>query len=377
MASKHLLLVANDPQSFLQFRLVVARQAREAGFEVSVATGPGAGAQRIRDQGLAFYRLPMAAAGNRPLADLYTMLYLGWLFWRLRPDLVHLVTTKPVIYGGLMARLTRVPAMVAAVAGLGYLFTRERQGLRRWLVERLYPLALHHPNSTVIVQNRADQDVLNSLGALPNGRAVLSPGSGVSLETFKAAPLPAGPATVLLAARMTWDKGVGEFVDAARQLQGEGVAARFVLVGDDNVPNPSAIPRATLNRWVDEGIVEWWGYQSDMPAVMRQSTLVVLPSYREGMAKALLEGLATGRPIITTDAPGCREAVDDGWNGLIVPPGDVAALASAIDALVKDPARCQLMGERSRQKAEAAFDVRRVIDIHLGVYRELANRCPA
>ncbi|WP_187287965.1 glycosyltransferase family 4 protein [Spiribacter salinus] len=371
MAGKRLLFVVNDPQSFLLFRLALALEAQKVGFEVSIATGPGVGAERIIRHGLPHYPLPMTSAGTRPLKDLQTLLAIGRLFRQLRPDLVHLVTTKPVIYGGLMARLTRVPAMVSAIAGLGFLFTRERRSLTRWLVERLYPLALHHPNSTVIVQNESDRAVLDGLGALPGGEAVLMPGSGVSLDEFVATPMPAGHPIVVLPGRMTSDKGVGEFVEAARQLQRRGVEARFVLVGDHKSENPSAIPQRTLERWVNEGVVEWWGHQPDMPSVMQQSTLVVLPSYREGMSKALLEGLATGRPIVTTHAPGCRETVEDGWNGLIVKPGDVDALALAIEALLNDPARCALMGQRGREKAEAEFDIQRVVDRHMGVYQAL------
>jgi glycosyltransferase involved in cell wall biosynthesis len=173
---------------------------------------------------------------------------------------------------------------------------------------------------------------------------------------------------------MLWDKGVGEFVEAARQLRNRGVQARFVLVGDHGSQNPTAIPRETLEQWVQTGIVEWWGFQSDMPSVLKAAHVVVLPSYREGLSRALLEGLATGRPVITTDAPGCREVVDEGWNGLLVAPGEVDDLAIAMEALISDPARCALLGQRGRAKAEAEFGVARVVDAQLRVYRALIAR---
>ena len=371
MAGKRLLFVVNDPQSFLSHRLALALEARQAGYEVRVATGPGDGAERIEAHGLTHDRLPLVPAGTHPLTECRALWAIARLFWRLRPDLVHLITIKPVLYGGLMARLLRVPGMVAGIAGLGYLFTRQRRGFTQWLVKQLYRVALRHPNSAVMLENAADGEVLQAMGALRPGQGVVVPGSGVALDEFVATPLADGVPVVLLPARMLWDKGVGEFVEAARQLHNRGVQARFVLVGDHSSQNPTAIPRETLEQCVQTGIVEWWGFQSDMPSVLKAAHVVVLPSYREGLSRALLEGLATGRPVITTDAPGCREVVDEGWNGLLVEPGEVDGLAIAMEALINDPARCALMGQRGRVKAEAEFGVARVVDAQLRVYRAL------
>lgn len=204
---------------------------------------------------------------------------------------------------------------------------------------------------------------------VPAARTRIIRGSGVDLEHFTPAPPPRAQ-VVLLPARMLADKGIREFVGAARQLRGEMPQTRFVLVGGIDLANPSAIGSDEIARWVEEGVVEWWGHRTDMPEVMRQASIVCLPSYREGLPKALLEAAAAGRPIVATDAPGCREVVRDGWNGLLVPVGQVAPLAAALSRLLRDAVLCGTMGARGRERAVSEFDQKSVATATLALYDE-------
>ena len=204
-------------------------------------------------------------------------------------------------------------------------------------------------------------------------QSVMIKGSGVDLERFKPKSLQKGTPLVILPARMLWNKGVGEFVEAARILHSNEVDVRLVLIGSYDPHNPEAVPLAQLERWNEKGPVEWWGYREDMPDILAACHLVVLPSYREGISKALQEAAAAGRAIVTTDSIGCREVVDHGLNGLLVPLRDSRALAEAINILLRDFNRLEVMGQEGRKKAEEEFDVENVIHAHLEIYKEL---CP-
>jgi glycosyltransferase involved in cell wall biosynthesis len=294
---------------------------------------------------------------------------------RVQPDIVHLVTIKPVLLGGIAARLARVPALVAAVSGLGYFFMARgiRAALGRAAVRTAYRLALGHPNASVIFQNRDDMAVIQEYASLAPGKAELIRGSGVNLREFHpVAPPPGGP-VVLMAARLLADKGVHEFVAAARELHGHA-GARFVLAGDIDPGNPTSLTREGLDRLVADGIVEWWGHRHDMPQVLGQASIVVLPSYREGLPKVLIEAAACGKAIVTTDVPGCRDAITAGETGLLVPARDSAALAAALRGLLESPETCNRMGAAGRQLAESAFDIGRVVSRHLEIYESKMAR---
>ncbi len=295
------------------------------------------------------------------------------LYNSLRPDLVHHVTIKPVLYGGTMARLARVPAVVNVVTGLGYVFIS--RGLKGWLlrnsVKLVYRLALNHPNSRVVFQNPDDRETFVRNGLVDASAAVLIKGSGVDVNEFSPTPEPLGRPLVLLASRLLWDKGVGEYVEAARRLREEGVKARFVLVGDSDFGNPAMVMKGQLEAWHRSGIVEWWGHRDNMSAVFAQAHVVCLPSYREGLPKVLIEGAACGRPIVATDVAGCREIVHDEHNGLLVRPRDAVALADALRRLIENPSDRQRMGLRGREIVMTEFSLAKVIGDTLAVYREL------
>lgn len=296
------------------------------------------------------------------------------LYRRLRPAMVHHVTVKPVLYGGIAARLARVPAVVSAISGLGYLFT-DGFGIRRRLLRQvavaLYRVALRHPNCKVILQNPDDAAALRSTQALGCQQEVMIRGSGVDLGRFSPCPEPNGGALIVLPARLLRDKGVQEFVEAARLLKRRRVEGRFALVGCLDLGNPSGLAEEDIRGWCEQGIVEWWGHQADMSSVLAASHLVVLPSYGEGLPKALVEACASGRAVVTTDVPGCREVVCEGANGLLVPPRDSVALANAIELLLGDAGERVRMGRRGRERAEAEFSIEEVVRRHLETYEDL------
>jgi glycosyltransferase involved in cell wall biosynthesis len=376
-ASPTILFVINDAPFFLSHRLPAAEAARDAGLDVHVATPPSSSSDRIRQLGFTFHAVRLSRSGTHPLREAVSALQLLRLYRQVRPDIVHHATIKPVLYGGFAARLVRVPASVSTITGLGHLFTGRARSTRVMggIARFLYRGALAHPRSRIIFQNPDDLRAFVEGGLVRAGQAVLIRGSGVDLNQFRVVAEPGGDPLVILPSRMLWSKGVPEFVEAAGMLQREGVAARFALVGSTDPSNPAAIPEDRLREWDASGVVEWWGFRDDMPEVLASSHVVCMPSaYGEGVPKALIEAAACGRPIVTTDAPGCREIVLDGENGFLVPVGDARAVARAIRRLVDDPGLRGRMGRRGRELAEDGFGVEAVSRRTVDVYRELIGR---
>ena len=363
-----LLFVVTEDWYFVSHRLPLAVAAQAAGFDVAVATRGGQQADVIRNSGIRLIPFSLSRRGGNPLRELMSL----WRLYRSeKPDLVHHVALKPVMIGSLAAWLARVPAQVNAVAGLGWLFTSSSGIVRlirpalRWILAHL----LNREHSQTIVQNPEDRALLVRSG-VPARRLRLIRGSGVDTQAFYPVMPPPGPVCIMLTARMLWDKGVGEFVEAARSLTVSGVDARFVLVGEPDPANPASVPEPTLRNWHGKHGVEWWGRRDDMPAVLQAAHIACLPSYREGLPKSLLEAAACGLPIVTTDAPGCREVVRDGVNGLLVPVRDSAGLAAALRKLIDTPSLRREMGAQSRLRAELEFAQETVIAQTLAVYRE-------
>ena len=371
--TKTLLFVVNVDWFFLSHRLPIALEAQRQGFTVHLATRVTDKLDELQRLGLIVHVLALNRNGTGLGNAWLTAVQLRRVLSTVRPDVVHLVTIKPILLGGLVVRLMGVPALVVAISGLGYVFMSHgsKAFVRRWLVSMLYRLALTHRNLKVIFQNADDLRSLTEIVHLSERSVVTLRGSGVDLTQFVLTPLPGGVPVVVLAARLLADKGVLEFVHAARMLKAQGCPARFVLVGTVDPANPTSVLQGEVDAWVDEGIVEWWGHRSDMAKVLAAARIVVLPSYREGLPKVLLEAAACGRTVVTTDVPGCRDAIDPGLTGLLVPAQDASALARALQDLINDPARCQVMGDAGRALAERAFDVRQVVAAHLEIYSEL------
>lgn len=374
-APTRLLYFVTEDWYFCSHRLPLAVAAREAGYEVTVLTRVARHGELIRSQGLRLVPIELSRRGLNPLEEIGLLRRIVGAYREARPHLVHQVAMKPVVYGSIAAWVAGVPHLLNALAGLGFLFTSERLQARalRPLVRLALNRLLRGPGNRVILQNPDDEALLVGGLGIPAGQVRLIRGSGVDLDRFRCIPEPPGPPLVLLASRLLWDKGVGEFVEAARTLRERGVEARFALVGDPDPENPSSVPDALLDRWRQEGAVEIWGQRGDMPEVIAQCHVVCLPSYREGLPKVLLEAAACGRALVAADVPGCREVVRHEVNGLLVPARDSGALAAALERLVTDRSLRQTLGSRSRAIAEAEFGVERIIDQHLRLYREI---CP-
>jgi glycosyltransferase involved in cell wall biosynthesis len=357
--------------------LPLAEAVRDAGFEVSVATEVTATQldERIRGAGLRLLPIQLSRKGLNLSEELCSLRAIVSALRTERPDLVHAIAQKPVLYGALAARLAGTKAFVGTLAGLGYLFTSgsfKARVLRRPVIAA-YRRLLAGPGRRIIVQNPEDRLKLRREAGLDS---VLIRGAGVDLDRFVPAPPRKGPVIIVLASRMLWDKGVREFVDAARLLRARGVAARCVLVGTPDAGNPSAVAEAQLNDWQERGDVEWWGHRDDMPRVLAQAHVVCLPSYREGLPTILIEAAAAGLPLVATDVPGCREVVHPGVNGLLVPARDAASLAAAMATLAADETLRLRYGRQSRRLAEAEFGIGRVSLATLDLYASLIDHRP-
>lgn len=370
LRAKIIFLVSED-WYFVSHRLALARSAVDMGFDVVVATRPGRHRDLIEAAGIRLVPMEISRGIESPLADMSGILRIWRLYRHERPDIVHHVALKPILLGGVAARLAGISRVVAAVAGLGFLFSAGgRAPVLARLLRRLMPILVGRGRA--IVQNPDDAAVLTAWG-VPDGQVRLIRGAGVDTQHYTPRPEAGGIPLVLLPARLLWDKGVGEFIEAARRIRAAGLPARFVLAGAPDLANPASVSEATVKAWVDEGVVEWWGHRDDMPETFGASAIVCLPSYREGLPKSLLEAAACGRPIVTTDVPGCREVVLDGDNGYLVPARDVPSLVLALTRLIGDPEQRRLMGERGRLRAEAEFSQQRVCAETLAVYRELLS----
>ncbi len=368
-----LFLVASD-WYFYCHRLPLAQRIGAAGYEVHVATPPGRFCGAIEAAGLQHHPIQMERQGRNPFKDLTTLRRLVELYRELNPALVHHVALKPIIYGSIAAKITKVPAIVNAMPGTGYIFVSNEllSRLIRPGVMAAFRLLVNSPNSRIILQNSDDMRKWISWRVMRPDRIVVIRGSGIDTSAFRPTLEPSGPPLVILPARFLFYKGIAEFVAAARSLRQRGTAARFALVGEGDPGNPASVPANQLHHWQREGVVELFGWRDDMAQVLAQSHIVCLPSHGgEGIPKALLEAAACGKPIVTTDVPGCRDVVSDGENGLLVPPQQVAPLAEALEQLIGDRDLRRIMGTRGRERAIAEFSLETIAAETLRFYAEL------
>ncbi len=373
-----LVYVVSEDWYFVSHRIALAVAAKDAGFDVTVITQVHRHGDIIRDAGLSLEPIAFDRSSVNPFSDAKTLNRLTALYRRLQPDIVHHVAMKPVLYGSLAARRAGVPGVVNALMGLGYVFTSGDLKARvlKPFIRTGLKAALNHRNSRVIVQNADDAQMLRTERLAEASTIRLIRGSGVDLTEFPFSVPPAGRPRVVLPARMLRDKGVVEFVEAARILKSEGIEAEFVLAGSPDPVNPSSLTDAVIYSWVREGLVTYLGWRDDMTAVLASATVVCLPSYREGLPKVLLEAAACGRAIVTTDVPGCREVVSDGVNGWLVPPRDAAALADALRAaLTRDDLRTRY-ASAGRQRVEREHAIGAIISATLAVYDEILGDGP-
>jgi glycosyltransferase involved in cell wall biosynthesis len=383
--ARKVLYVGNHAGYFLTHRLPVFQALQDMGYDVHVAVPATIDTLgrlidddpvgTINHLGFQFHNIPMCRGSEGLRGEIRLIYRLLELYRSLKPELVYHSTLKPVLYGGLASRFVGVPGVVFGITGLGHLFmTLDLKGrLIRTVLKFLLKIILAHKNSYTIFQNGDDYRLFVDQRIVKAERAIIIKGSGVDLDKFSFVEEPIGIPVVVLISRMLWDKGVGEFFEAATILKEAGVQGRFVLVGDSDPANPASVPRSQLQTWHDSGIVEWWGWCKDTATVFQQSHVASLPSYREGVPKSLIEAAACGRPIVTTDVPGCREIVQNEINGLLVPPKDAQALARALRRLIENPFLRQEMGKRSHQLAESDFAVEKVVSKTLRICNKLLS----
>ena len=372
-----IVLFANTDWYLYNFRRSLALALRDAGHDVLLLSPPGEYGERLRELGLRWQPLPMDRRSLNPLREFALLAHLVRLLRREQPALVHGFTIKCAVYGSFAARIARVPAWVNSVAGMGYVFISNdlRARCLRPLVKLLLRLALDGKRTRLILQNPDDVGLFERSGLVDPARIRLIPGSGVDCSRFQQRELApdASALCVLLASRLLWDKGIAEYVEAARRLRSEGRNLRFLIAGDPDPGNPASVPLPTVQAWAAEGAIEWLGHVDDMAALLAEVQIVALPSYREGLPKTLIEAAACGLALVTTDVPGCREVVTDGVDGLLVQVRDADVLTAAIRRLDDDRALCRRLGNAARAKALSQFDERIVIERTLAVYRELQS----
>lgn len=372
------ILFANTDWYLYNFRRSLACALKERGHEVVLVSPPGPYGPKLEEMGFRWVRAPMERRSLNPLKEIALIEWLRRLMVREKASVIHAFTIKCAVYGSLAGRLAGTPARVSAVTGLGYVFTHDdfKRRVLRPLVKGVMRMAFSGISSRLILQNPDDLEVLRSARIVEESTVRVIRGSGVDCTRF--APdgqgrTRHGAFRVVLAARLLWDKGIAEYIEAARLLRGEGRNIEFIIAGSPDAGNPVEVPEIQVREWAVEGLVTWLGHVSDMPAMLRSVDVAVLPSYREGLPKGLIEAAACGLPLVTTDVPGCREVVTDDIDGLLVPVRDGKALAAAIARLHDSPELRHRLGNAARRKAIDHFDERLVIDRTIQVYRELVE----
>lgn len=373
---KKLLMVANVDWFFISHRFCIAQEAVKQGWNVTVAAENTGRSFEIESEGIQFIDFKFSRSGTNPVGELKTLLNFYKLYQKTQPDVVHHITLKPVIYGTFISKIIGIKGVLNAVSGLGYNFTEGRSGIVSRIMIKMMRFGFSRKNVSVLFQNQDDYQELKQLGVFHYSNAVLFiKGSGVNLNVFY--PIKhreEDRICVLFPTRMLWDKGVRELriaSDLLREKYYNDIV--FVLSGLADEENKAGVPSHYLNEWQDGEYVKWIGYQKDMLPVYRDADIVVLPSYREGMPKTLIEACAMGKPIVTTDAIGCRECVDENVNGFKVPVKSTVDLAEAILKLVVNKSLRDEMGKQSRLKALREFDQITVVSKHMETYNKLLN----
>ena len=370
---KTIIYFVSEDWYFCSHRLPIARKALAEGFKVVVVTRVRSHGGIIEAEGFELAPIRINRGGMNLFSELRVIFILYTYYKKYKPDIVHHVAIKPVIYGTLVAKFIGSMKIVNAMAGLGFVFISNKKKIKllRSFVHQLFRFLFNNKNSQLILQNKDDLEYFLKNKLVSSDDVAIIRGSGVNIKKFIPVEEYIGIPIVMLASRMLWDKGIGEFVEAAKILNQGGVEACFVLVGEGDSENPASISNSQLSEWNALDTVEWWGEKNDMHKVLTQAHIVCLPSYREGLPKVLLEAASCGRPIIATDVPGCREIVHNSENGILVPLRNANSLAGAIKELINNPKKRKIMGINGRRLVENEFSEETVVSQTLKVYQEL------
>jgi len=371
----YLLFVVTEDWYFCSHRMQLAVAAKKEGYNVAVVTQETNHGDEIRQAGLRLIPIKFQRSGRNPFSDFMTIRSLIRIYRTEQPDLIHHVSLKPVLYGSIAARIAGIPKVINAMTGLGYVFSSEEFFARfiRFLISPLLRYIFSANKTVTIFQNQDDLKTLEDRNLVKHEQAVIIRGSGVDPDIYVPGSNSTDIPQVILVARMLWEKGIGEFVQAAKLILTKGTSASFILIGDTDSENPAAISVEQLKEWQSEQGIEWMGRRDDIPQLLKQSTVACLPSYREGLPKFLLEAASAGLPIVTTDVPGCREIVIDGKNGYLVPPRNPEAIADAIEKLLNDKTLRREMGEKGRALVEREFGIKKIVEDTISLYQRMLN----
>jgi glycosyltransferase involved in cell wall biosynthesis len=373
-----IILFANTDWYLYNFRRTLALALLDSGHDVLLLSPPGSYSKKLIELGLRWKPVPMARRSLNLFREVKFVFWLSLLMRREGAELVHGFTIKGAVYGALAARMARVPFRISGIDGLGYVFASDdfKAQLLRPLVRVMLRLSLNGINSRLILLNRDDVAFFNRTGLVDSNLVRLIPGAGVDCKRFELGGhrVSGQPIRVLMAARLLWDKGLAEYVTAARLLKKQGRNIHFLLAGTPDAGNPKSVPVETVQSWVEDGLIDWLGHVSDMPALLSTVHVVVLPSYREGLPTSLTEAAACSLPLITTNVPGCRDVVTHEVNGLLIPIRNAEALAQGIARLDDDPVLADRLGSAARAKALELFEEQIVIKSTMAVYSELIKK---
>ncbi|GEB69769.1 galacturonosyltransferase [Pseudoalteromonas carrageenovora] len=369
-----LLFLVNVDWFFISHRLPIAQEALKQEYDVTIACHFTEHKQELINMGFNVAELPFSRSGGSIGNELKTLKAIRNLIKQEQPSVIHAVTIKPVLYAGLVLKTIKqkIP-FVAAISGLGYVFTANtfRAKLTKFVASMVYKVALAHKNKTVIFQNRSDEKILTDVAKLKANDKILIKGSGVDLSVYNHIPEINSPhIKVAMACRLLREKGVYQYIEAAKIVKAQLPNTQFLLIGTPDLENPNTIKQAEIDKWVNEGVIDYLGHRNDIPAIFSDVNIVSLPSfYGEGVPKVLIEAAACGRAIVTTTNPGCSDAIINNVTGLAVPPMDAKPLADAFIKLINNTNERMEMGIKARAFAEKEFDVKAVVDTHIKIYK--------
>ncbi len=372
MVMHKIVYVVNDSSFFLTHRLPTALAALESGYEVHLVSNIKGNRITIENLGIICHNVPFSRSSFSFFHEVRVLIRIFRLYRSINPDLLCHETVKPVLYGTFVSKMFPKCLVINTITGLGYIFisTKKKLIFFQKILLKLYKFLFTSSNVHLIFENDDDATLFVREQVVSLEGYTIIKGAGVDTKKITPNNFKEGTVTIVLVARMLWDKGVGEFVEAARIVK-RGADAEFILVGGIDLGNPMGIEDDILHDWVEEGVVKWLGYSDNVIDILSQAHIACLPSYREGLPKSLIEAASAGLPIVTTDVPGCREVVHHNINGLLVPPKNSVLLADALLFLIKNSKVREAMGRESRKYAVKRFDLEIVIQSTLTLYRKI------
>lgn len=374
MKKKRVLFVITEDWALISHRLHLVEAAIDAGYEVAVATRINKHRKTIENKGIKIFEWKLHRGSLNPIKEIIAVFSLYNIFWLFKPDIIHAVAQKPVIYAGMARKVYFKASLVGTLGGVGYVFTSKslKAGLLKPLLKLLLKSALKGEKVRLILQNNDNVNTIENLNIINKNYIRLIRGAGVETKKFLPSKIPLKTTIVILPGRMLWDKGVGEFVRVAQRIKERKIKARFVLVGNIDLDNPESIKQTQIDKWVESGIIEQWGRCDEMEKIYKKSSIVCLPSYNEGLPKVLIEAGSCARPLVAFDVPGCREVIKSNVNGFLVEFGNEYALEKALVKLIHNKKICEQMGKKCRQIVQRHFASKIVNAQTFNIWNELS-----